>query len=417
MNIYIESYGCTMNKNDSEQVRGLLLSNGANLTDLNNADYAIINTCAVKLQTEFRMLKRIRELYSLSKKKGFQLIVFGCLPKINPEKVSAISPEIIRIGPSLQQLAQFFNLPADDFSPLLQEERENKYISIISIARGCLGRCSFCSVKQTRGNLKSYSMETLNEKFRKEVKETKEVWLTAQDTGCYGKDLGTNLPKLLKQLLENKGNYRIRIGMMNPGHLKEFCDDMIPLYNDKRIYKFLHLPLQSGSNRILKLMNRNYSVKDFLDLVKSVRRHVKGITISTDIIAGFPTETEEEFKQTVDVLKKVKPDIVNISRYGVRPNTDAAKLKDVYPWIKKERSRKLSKLCSHFSLLQNKRLIGKEQEILVTGKGKKGNFLGRTENYKPVIIKQDLRGQFARVKIKQAFPTYLAGVVQNKRKR
>ncbi len=411
-NFFVEGYGCSLNKSDTEQIRNFLESRGFSFSQLEKADFAIINTCAVKQPTEFKMLKRIRSLFFLSKKFGFKIIVFGCLAEINPKEIEKISPTIIQIGPRLEKLAEFFSLDAVPFAPELPVSNScpGKLVSILPICRGCLGECAFCAVKKARGALHSYSIESLDKKFKELLKHSKEIWLTAQDTGCYGKDIGTSLAKLLKTLLQNQGDYRVRIGMMNPHHLKKMLSSLLKLLNDKRIYLFLHVPLQSGSDRMLKLMNRKYDTKLFVSAIKKIRKEFPGISLSTDIIVGFPSETEGDFKKTLAVLKKLEFDIVNVSRYGKRPFTSAAKmLQQVFEWEKKKRSRSASELCKQISLKRNKRFLGKTMQIFVNEKGRGKSFVGRSQNYKPVVIMQNRLGEFVKVKIKKAFPTYLIG--------
>ncbi len=413
-NVFIEGYGCSLNKSDTLQIQGFLESHGFSFSALEKADFAIINTCAVKQATEFKMLKRIRGLFALSKKFCFKLVVFGCLPAINAKEIQKISPSIVQIGPSLEQLAEFFSLEKKEFSPGIPDAKCKSLVSILPICRGCLGECNFCAVRRARGSLKSYSLASLNKKFSELLARSKEIWLTAQDTGCYGRDIGTSLFELLRLLLENKGNFRVRIGMMNPTHLKELLPKIIELLKDKRLYLFLHVPFQSGSNKILRAMNRKYAIEDFVSSIKKLRKEFPDISLSTDIIAGFPGETEKDFEKTLSVLKKLDFDVVNISRYGKRPFTPAAKMpKQIFEWEKKRRSRIASKLCREISLARNKRLLGRTLELFVNETGKGNSFVGRSQNYKPVAIKQNFLGKFAKAKIIGAFPTYLAGKALN----
>jgi MiaB/RimO family radical SAM methylthiotransferase len=293
--------------------------------------------------------------------------------------------------------------------------REQKsLVAILPICRGCLGACSFCAVKKARGNLQSYSIASLKKKFSFLLDNgSKEIWLTAQDAGCYGKDIGTSLPELLTELLKDNRDFRLRIGMMNPNHLKQMLPRISKTLKDNRIYLFLHVPFQSGSNRILKLMNRNYKIEEFVSNVKRLRKTFPDLTLSTDIIVGFPSETEKDFEKTLFVLKKIVFDIVNVSRYGKRPFTIAAEIQNqVYEWEKKKRSRIASKLCSKLSLKRNKRLLGKTKTIFVNERGKNNSFVGRTGNYKPVAIRKDFFGKTTTVKISKAFPTYLLGEIK-----
>jgi len=410
MKIYVEGYGCSLNKSDTEKIRAFLGKNGYSNSSLNGTEIIIINTCAVKEQTEQKMLKRIRELKKISDETSSELIVFGCLPSMNREKVEEISKEIVMIPPSLEDLANHLGIEGTEFSPTVDSVRENEFVSIVPISRGCRSNCSYCGVKQVRGKLKSYSVEELKKRFEKEVEKPCEVWLTAQDTGDFGADIGTNLPNLLNQLLKIKRVYRIRIGMMNPQSLMEIKDELIPLMQDERIYKFLHIPVQSGSDKVLKEMNRSYSSKEFLLLAREIKEKIPDITISTDIIVGFPGESGEDFQKSVDLLNELKPGVVNISRYGDRPNTAAKKMEGkLHGRVKKERSRKITELCRKIFLENNKPLQGKKPPVFFSEKGTRGGFVGRTPSYKPVVIEKDLRGQIEKVRILKAHPFFLEG--------
>jgi MiaB-like tRNA modifying enzyme len=410
MDAFVEGSGCSLNKSDTGQIRGFLLQNGFGLAEKpEKASLIILNACSVKEQTESKMLRRIAQLNAIAEKHGAVLVVFGCLAKTSPEAVSRISKKIVLFGPDLGQLASFLKLPPVSFSPEISEQRESSLVSIIPIARGCLGNCAYCSVKNARGLLKSYSIDMLEKKFTTCLKDSREIWLTAQDCGCYGFDLGTSLGALVKRLLECSGdNFRVRIGMMNPGHLQKFLPEYLDLFRDKRLYRFFHLPVQSGSDEVLRAMNRPYTRNDFLHIVKKIRSKFPDAGISLDLIAGFPGETNEQFLETVSLVKAVEPDVVNISRFGARPDTLAAKMPgQLHGRVKKERSRVLSRLCREIALERNKRFVGKEQEIFVDEKGAKGGFVGRNQNYKPIVLKRTALGSFAKVKVEKAFPTYL----------
>ncbi|MCX6799141.1 MAG: tRNA (N(6)-L-threonylcarbamoyladenosine(37)-C(2))-methylthiotransferase [Candidatus Diapherotrites archaeon] len=411
MRVFVEGYGCSLNKADTEQIRGFLAANGIRISKTpEKSDAIIINTCAVKKPTETRMLNRIRKLHALAQKKGIALVVFGCLPAINSAAIAQVSREIVQIPPSLEKLAEFLGLPREEFSPCLPQQKENRFVSIIPIARGCLGRCAFCCVRQARGDLKSYSIKEIDARFKQAIKETPEVWLTGQDCGCYGADIGASIVELLRELLSNKGDFRVRVGMINPQRMLKFLDEYLPLFEDERLYRFFHIPLQSGSNAVLKAMNRNYTKEDFLFLVKQIRKKLPDATIATDVIAGFPGETEAQFGETASVLRAVQPDVVNVSKFGARPGTVAAKMPcQVGGREVKRRSKALAVLCRQLSLERNKRLVGTAQRILVAEKGKKGGFVGRSLSYKHVVVQKNLLGKFAGVKIKRAFATHLFG--------
>ncbi|MEK6957461.1 MAG: tRNA (N(6)-L-threonylcarbamoyladenosine(37)-C(2))-methylthiotransferase [archaeon] len=412
MRIHVEGYGCSMNLAETEMIRGHAKENGASIGSVSDSDFLVVNTCAVKEQTEFKMLGRIRKLNQAAEKNGSQLIVFGCLPKVSPHLIEGISPNIIQMGPDLEKLSQVLGIKEAPFSPSINALRDNPNVTIMPINRGCTNFCTFCGTKFARGNVNSFPIEHLKRRFVSSLPDSREFWLTSQDTGAYGLDIGTSLPELLRGLLLVQGEYRIRIGMMNPHHLRRIYDSLVPLFSDGRVYRFLHVPLQAGSNRILALMRRGYTVEQYYELIGDLRRDVPDITIATDVIAGFPTETEAEFSETLKAIKETSPDIVNISRFGARPGTIAASMDgQLHGRIKKERSRRLASLCRAISFRQNGRMLGKTERVFVSEEGVKGRFMGRSSNYKPVIISEDLRGKFADVEITSVFPTYLEAKV------
>lgn len=412
MKAFVEGSGCSLNQSDTEQICGFLEKNNFALVQKpEEAELILINACAVKEQTESKMLARIKQLYVVSKKKNSRLLVFGCLPKICPEKVRAISDDIVLFGPSLEKLAVFLDLPGQSFSPEFEGKKSSDLISIIPIARGCVGNCAYCSVKQARGDLKSYSIGSLSKKFKKSLKHSKEIWLTAQDCGCYGFDIGTSLHVLLKQLLSVKGDYMVRVGMSNPGHVLKFLPEYLDAFSDKRMYKFFHVPVQSGSNSVLKAMNRPYSREDFLKLVAAIRSRFSDAVIATDVIVGFPGESEKDFEETLDLVRRTEPDVVNISRFGARPNTLAEILPgQLHGRVKKKRSRVLTELWEETALARSRSFVGTRQRILVNELGSKGNFVGRASNYKPVVVKKARLGGFLEVEIIDGFSTYLEAV-------
>ncbi|MCR4368514.1 MAG: tRNA (N(6)-L-threonylcarbamoyladenosine(37)-C(2))-methylthiotransferase [archaeon] len=409
MRIHVEGYGCSMNRADTEAIKGHALANSFSESAPGNADFLVINTCAVKEQTEFKMLQRIRELNKIAEEKNSQLIVFGCLPKINPALVEGLSSNIIQMGPDLVKLSQVLGIREEEFSPGIMPAGDNPHISILPICRGCTNYCTFCGTKFARGNIKSYPIELLKNRFEESLENgVREFWLTGQDSGAYGLDMNSSLPKLLESFLEVKGDFRIRIGMMNPHHLRRIYQSLIPLFSDPRIYKFLHVPLQAGSERVLREMRRGYTSAQYEGLVKMLKKDVPNITIATDVIVGFPGETEDEFLKTLKILKATKPDIVNISRFGSRPGTVAASMPgQLHGRDKKERSRKLTSVCRALSFQANRRMEGAKERVFVSEKGQKGRFVGRTSNYKPVIVSSDLRGRFIDVEITGAYPSYL----------
>ncbi|AIF69719.1 threonylcarbamoyladenosine tRNA methylthiotransferase [Palaeococcus pacificus DY20341] len=398
-------------------MEALLLNAGYEISDLDSADYVIVNTCAVKDPTEHHMSRRIKELLD----GGKRVIVTGCLPHINPkvidERVSAILgvKSIDRIGDAIRLAEEGEKLISIEQRSVDKLELPRIWKSsvafVVPISEGCLNACTYCGTRFARGVLKSYAPE----KVVKWVKEAlargyKEIQLSSEDTGCYGFDIGTNLAELLDEITAIEGEFRVRVGMMNPNHVIKFLDELVDVYKDEKIYKFLHLPVQSGDNEILRLMARTYTVEEFEEIVGAFRRKIPGLNLNTDIIVGFPGETEEAFQNTVALIERVRPDKINVSRFSPRPGTLAAKMKNqVVGWRAKERSRYLHRLRLSISYEINKKLVGRELEVLTHGQGQKGGIEGRTMNYKDIILPGAPVGEFVKVKVTKATATYLMG--------
>lgn len=408
MPIYVETYGCTMNKADSEVIKALLKDQITK--DINEADIVIINSCGVKGPTEHKIRKRIREIQALGK----SLIVAGCLPKISDLDTNVIGTNVYDIVEAVHKVTQ------GERVSIIKEEKENKLCyprigdsvtAIIPIAEGCLGACSYCAARLARGHLFSYPVESIVKTTEQFIGEGyKEVQITSQDTGCYGLDRKDRLPFLLKKLVQIKGKFKIRVGMMNPNHVLDILDDLIEVYHNEKIYKFLHIPVQSGSNELLEIMNRKYTISEFEEICSAFKRKFPRLCLWTDIIVAFPTETEEQFADTLDLVRKIQPDKINVTRFSPRPNTKAAKMPQFPDRIKKERSRTLHTLRMDISLKINRQYTGKSLEVLINQEGKVRNtMIGRTFNYKPVVCTGDL-GVVKTVTIKKAEPTYLKAI-------
>jgi MiaB/RimO family radical SAM methylthiotransferase len=266
--------------------------------------------------------------------------------------------------------------------------RINSTVSIVEIASGCMSECTFCQTKIAKGWLRSYRIGDVMRQIRADVGAgCREVWLTSTDNGCYGKDMGTDLIELLKACCSIEGDFKIRLGMMNPMYVPEMLHRMVGVfYENDKLFKFLHIPVESGSNRVLRKMKRGHTAKTFLNAVQAFRSKIPEMTISTDIIAGFPSETEDDFRETVDLIEIAEPDIVNISRYGARPGTEAAKWKSmrVSSQVAKERSERLHALARRVAKRRNSLWRDWQGEIIVDEIGKV--VQGRNYAYKPVVL-------------------------------
>jgi len=444
MNIYLESYGCSANQNNTEIMAGLLSRAGFGIVkNPAIADIAVLNTCIVKSPTEKRMERRIQEL---SKKFKF-LVVAGCMPDVMQEKIKLLAPKASLLGSHnikdivkvVKQLIEGKKSEIisqrDEIKLCMPKVSQNKIIGITQILEGCLGCCSFCITRLAKGKLFSYPQEQIIKSVEADLQSgCKEIWLTSQDNAAYGLDFDSDfdnvnkrigigkddkkamssLPFLLDKILSLPHRFFLRLGMMNPNNVLPVLDELIECYKNKKMYKFLHLPLQSCSDKILKDMNRKYKVEDFTNIVNKFRKESPDITLSTDIIVGYPTETDKDFAKTLDVIKKIRPDIINISRFWKREKTRAALLKELPLKKVKKRVKELSELSACIALEKNKRLVGKSYRCLVNKKGYADTLLARNENYKLIAIKAtNLLGKFVNIKIADAKSHYLAGKIAN----
>lgn len=406
---YIETYGCSHNFADSEQMAGLLQQ--AKFTQkekIEDADIIIFNTCTVKGPTASSFFSRLTEI-----KKQFPykaIVIAGCIPQSDPEDLKKFTlvgtKQIHHIVEAVEEslnnnIVQM--LETGEMPPLnLPKIRKNHLIEIIPISRGCLSACTFCKTKAARGNLQSYHLEEIIAMAKQGVQEgVKEIWLTSQDTLCYGFDIGTNIAHLLEELINLPGSFKIRIGMGNPVHLPTIKEKLFPLLNHEKVFQFLHIPLQSGNNDVLKDMRRGNTKEEFVALVREARNSIPRLTLATDIIVGYPTEKEEDFWETLNIVRETTPDIINISRFWARPKTPAAKMKQLPVEVVKHRSKVLTDIFSSIARMQNEQWIGWKGEILIDEEGKlEKQWIGRNSSYKPVLVEGNFKlGDIVPVKI------------------
>lgn len=423
MRIYEKSFGCSLNVADGRAIASCLEQAGHELvSDMAGSDLVIVNTCAVKGPTEDKMMQILKNVPPTKK-----LIVTGCLPAINGERLTREVFFDAAIGPApgekivetVKQVKDghrlgLQSLPQEALPDLNLPRREfNSVISIIPICYGCLGSCSYCCVKRARGSLKSYDTDTIARRVEADIQHgCREFWLTSQDTASYGRDKQTNLFRLLSRLFELQGDFRIRVGMMTPDQTELILDDLIGAFRNEHMFRFIHLPLQSGDDEVLKKMNRLYSAERFERIIQTLRREVPDLTVATDVICGFPGETEEAFKRTLFLLDKIKPAIVNVSKFFARPGTVAAEMNSEKVAASKimARSRGAANLARKLAMTSNENWLGWEGPILVDEVGKiESSWIGRNLAYKPVVVKSrsDLMGKILDVRIVEVFQTYL----------
>ena len=393
--IFVEAYGCSASFADSEMISGLIVNGGHTLaTDSSESDLNLIVTCSVKDTTANKMMHRIKSL------KTKPLIVAGCLPKAEQSNVEKFTENASLLGPnSLGKTLDVINstlrgkkqiaLEDSDLSKVgLPKVRLNSAVGIVEIASGCMSECTFCQTKLAKGDLSSYRLGDIVRQVQTEIKEgCKEVWLTSTDNGCYGFDIGTDLPTLVNAVSEIPKDFMIRVGMMNPMYMSRIKQNLIESYDNEKVFKFLHIPVQSGSDKVLNDMKRGHTSETFREIVKKTKERFENFTISTDVIVGFPSETEEDFQKTITLLDETKPDVVNLSKYSARPGTDAAELKQIDAAEIKRRSKIIFEQINKISLESNKKWIGWKGKVLFDENTEEG-IKGRNYAYKPITVQE-----------------------------
>ena len=418
MRVYVENYGCWLNKALSEYVKQVVSRCAEIVEDAELADAVIINTCAVRGDTERKILRRLRELASTSKR----IAVTGCLVNVRPYSILEVAPKASLVEPSyLSELPRFVQgeelwLVREYRRAIFAGEYTGGVRYVIPIEVGCTGACGFCVEPLVRREVTSLDPELVLRLVADAVRRgAKEVYLTGQDVAAYGLDLGLRLTDLIRRILsEVDGDYRIRIGMMEPWMAKSIADELSELIRDERVYKYVHLPLQSGDDAVLRLMRRRYTVEEYRNLIQLFRRRVGELSVATDIIVGYPGEDWEAFLRSVKVVQELKFDKVHVARYTFRPFTPAYTARDtVAEPEKKRRSRILTEVALRVAASINSTYLGKELEALVCESGKKeGTVIARTGTYKPVILPDTVKvGERVRVRIKGYTPLHLVGEV------
>lgn len=404
MKAYFESYGCALNMGETKELERRLNSLGCESVDSpDSADLVVLGTCVVVAKTERNMLKRVAALSSAPR-----LIVTGCMASVYREKVNALAPcaEFCPPG-SLDQFCGSFPRTGPAVAT-----PEDDACSTVPIATGCRGSCSYCVTRLARGELKSRPAARVVEDVARAVRKgPKEVQLAAQDTASYGLDVGLDLPSLVSQVCAVAGEFRVRVGMMNPRSVIPSLDRFADMYLQRKLFKFLHLPVQSGSDRILGLMGRGYSADDFLRIVSAVRSSAPALSLSTDVIIGYPGETDEDHRANIEVIKGCQPDVVNVTKYSPRPGTAAAEApRRVHGAVVKARSREITRVRFDIALRINSSWVGREVRALATERGKGATTILRTDEYRQIVVPGRLGlGEFHHVRVDDATPTYLLG--------
>ena len=417
--IWVEAYGCSASFADSEMISGLIVNGGHTLVqDPSESDLNLIVTCSVKDVTATRMIHRIKQSQSKP------LVVAGCLPKAERHTVEKFAQNASMMGPNsigktLQVIETTLNgskvvaLEDTDLSKVgIPKIRLNPAVGIVEISNGCMSECTFCQTKLAKGDLKSYRIGDIVRQVKSELVDgCKEIWLSSTDNGCYGLDIETDLPSLINEVNQIPGDFRVRVGMLNPMFMPRIRDNLLKSFENDKVFRFLHVPVQSGSNDVLNNMKRGHTVQTFIDVVRKFRTKFGSFTISTDIIVGYPTETYEDFEETIELLKETRPDIVNLSRYSKRPGTDAAKMNQIDVAEIKRRSKRTAELINEISLENNKKWIGWKGKVLFD-ENLDGQIKGRNFAYKPIFVNDGIEiGRLCTVKVTGATNHSLVGEI------
>ncbi|KAI3431879.1 uncharacterized protein J3R85_007746 [Psidium guajava] len=394
--IYIKTFGCSHNQSDSEYMAGQLSAFGYCLSENpEEADLWLINTCTVKSPSQSAMETLITKCKSAKR----PLVVAGCVPQGSRdlkelEGVSIVGvQQIDRVVEVVEEtlkghevrLLHRKRLPTLD----LPKVRKNKFIEILPINVGCLGACTYCKTKHARGHLGSYMIDSLVGRIKTVIADgVREIWLSSEDTGAYGRDIGVNLPTLLKAIvtvLPPDERTMLRVGMTNPPFILEHLKEIAEVLRHPCVYSFLHVPVQSGSDAVLTAMNREYTVSEFRTVVDTLIELVPGMQIATDIICGFPGETDKDFSETIGLVKEYKFPQVHISQFYPRPGTPAARMKKVPSPVVKQRSRELTSVFEAFTPYSG--MEGRVERIWITEIATDGiHLVGHTKGYIQVLV-------------------------------
>jgi len=420
---FIETFGCTANISASELMSYLLTECGyERVTEINTAEFVIINTCIVKSPTESKIKNLLTNLYKLH-----PLIVTGCLPQVLHEWCKEFIPNAALLGvdhfgdicsaaKSLENKNSFDLLDRQKpFFIEVNRDRDRNLTGIIEISKGCTGECAYCIVRIAKGVLVSKTPNQIVTEAKNAISQgCRELWLTCQDTASYGVDINSKLPDIVKELTTIKSDFMIRIGMMNADYAIKILDELKEMFANPKVYGFVHLPLQSGSDHVLQKMKRKYTTEEYFSLIEELRK-VKNLTISTDIISGFPGETEEDHNMTKKALEKVQFDIINISKYGDRKGTVASRSKEKLPTeIVKQRSRELTVIVSKMTLNRNKQWVNWQGNALALRRDEEQKTtLLRNSSYKLVQVNDSTLelGKWYSLIITKALKTRLVGKI------
>ncbi len=398
--VAVLSEGCAANFGDGEEIGERFAERGFFVSfefPSETPDAIVLNACTVKgISGAVKLARKIRANFQ-----DVPVWVTGCATEDLRRELARLYPDFTFGPKDAHKNEEAFGRFADKLSPvdsrLSARSREiscHRGIGIVNIEEGCLDSCHYCSTHLVKGVLKSALPDTVVRRIQKKVEQgNREIFLTGQDTSCYGFDIRTNLAELLQRIVVKvPGDYRIRVGMGNPRHVFRYLDALVETFTDDHLYKFIHVPVQSGSDRILRAMNRRHTCSDFFQITETFRAHFPDLNLGTDIIVAYPGESREDFEASLALVRKVQPSICNITRFVPREGTPAARLPCDIPRAERyARSAEISRLFQSIALSGNRKFIGKKLDVIVEKKGSRpGTTIARDDFYRPVA----LRGEY-----------------------
>ncbi len=422
MRVYVETYGCAQNQGEGAAIARALADEGHDLVAApEGADAGVLVSCAVIGPTEARMVRRWRALGERIPR----LVVTGCLVPLRTDLLTGPARERTTFVPIREQSSIPALLHRGDPAagpgatgasasrPVVRLSARPPAIEEVVIAQGCTSACNYCFSRLARGSLQSVPLEEVARRVERAFhRGATEVRLTSLDTAAWGRDRpgGERLPDLMRTVGQVPGDGTIRIGMMSPQSLGPILPEYLEALDAPRFYRFLHLPVQSGSDRILDAMKRGYSREEFLEQVAAARRRFPDLMLSTDVIVGFPGETEEDQQETEELVERVVPEVLNVTRFSARPGTPAARLPPLPARVAKRRSRALAELRQRVGRRRLERWIGHRGPAGVVEHGPRGSAVARLPNYLPVVLPvQPELGARVPVRVEGARTTYLLG--------
>jgi len=439
MRYFILTFGCQMNYSDSERIASVLEKIGYKKSQKPEmADLILINMCSVRQMAVDRVYGKINDFIKLkNKNRKIKIVITGCILKSDKQKLKEkvdLILDIKDLEKLPKMLGSWYSIPKEENYLRIKPKYQSVFSAPVPIMTGCNNFCSYCAVPYTKGREISRPSEEILLEIRNLIKKNyKEIWLLGQNVNSYHSPISTNVatndtnrhsrklvpklvnirdinfPKLLKVVNDIPGKFWIRFTSPHP---KDFSDELInAVAESEKVTPYLNLPVQSGDDGILKKMNRPYNITHYKNLVKKIRKKIPDITLTTDVIVGFPGETKKQFKNTAKLFKEIKYDMAYIARYSPRPGTAASKLKDNVSFKEKEKRRLiLNEILKKTALEKNKKYIGKKVDVL-SGNYKNGFLIGKTKHYKTIKFKGEkkLIGRFSKVKVTDAFAWRLEG--------